>query len=311
MRSLINTLFPLAENSIPALNITTTFIHNEPTSLAILQEKGLPATMYESLEADSDPSVDVVSAVPNALGALCLNEAGINAFKERAPAILSRMLGSLTSEKHLRVLGDRENATMFGVTIEELMRHHPTLKPLVLNAIAEQSKRVRELAGDAVADAEALKAKTMRSVAKEGPATPVLESNEAKHPSLRYIEVLAKVRSRLQPRLRVLSDRAQFLEGICQSQTHGKELVKTSVVDDLLAAVTAPSLAPFFPEAGDAIKAVIGFFKAVSETSNVVVLASIIKVLRSSLAELQPYSIRSLHDDVFDDLIGAESALPA
>lgn len=42
-----------------AINIMSTFVHNEPTSLAIMQEQGLPEVFYDTIESGLDPSIEV------------------------------------------------------------------------------------------------------------------------------------------------------------------------------------------------------------------------------------------------------------
>jgi E3 ubiquitin-protein ligase HUWE1 len=41
------------------INITATFIHNEPTSLSIIQEMKLPEAIYDALENNNNPSYEV------------------------------------------------------------------------------------------------------------------------------------------------------------------------------------------------------------------------------------------------------------
>ena len=71
-----------------AVNIMSTFIHNEPTSLSILQESGLHLLFLSSLTPSLPVSAEVISALPNgkfqvnrlAFGAICLNQVGMDAF---------------------------------------------------------------------------------------------------------------------------------------------------------------------------------------------------------------------------------------
>lgn len=42
-----------------AINITATFVHNEPTSLAVIQDLELPQALYDAVEANEHPSFDV------------------------------------------------------------------------------------------------------------------------------------------------------------------------------------------------------------------------------------------------------------
>ena len=79
-------------------------------------------------------SPQVIQAIPNAIGALCLNEAG-QAQLSRRPSIIPAILAIFTSERHLKVLVDKENAVIIGTAVDELIRHHPSLKSSVFNAI--------------------------------------------------------------------------------------------------------------------------------------------------------------------------------
>jgi E3 ubiquitin-protein ligase HUWE1 len=44
---------------IPAINVMAAFVHNEPTSLSVLQELGLPQALYDELERDFPTNNDV------------------------------------------------------------------------------------------------------------------------------------------------------------------------------------------------------------------------------------------------------------
>jgi E3 ubiquitin-protein ligase HUWE1 len=51
----------LAE-SHAAINIMATFVHNEPTSLPIIQEAGLPEAFYKAIEAGLEPVIEVIGS---------------------------------------------------------------------------------------------------------------------------------------------------------------------------------------------------------------------------------------------------------
>lgn len=50
--------------SFSAINIMATFVHNEPTSLGIIQEAGLPEAFYKIIEAGLEPSIEVMLSLP-------------------------------------------------------------------------------------------------------------------------------------------------------------------------------------------------------------------------------------------------------
>jgi len=121
-----------------------TFVHNEPTSLTIIQEIGLPETFYKVVESGVEPSFEVIQAIPNALGALCLNQTGQDQLAAR-PSIIPGLLSIFTSERHLRVLQDKENAVLIGTSIDELIRHHPFLKAAVFEGVRSILGQIEDL----------------------------------------------------------------------------------------------------------------------------------------------------------------------
>lgn len=127
-----------------AINIMATFVHNEPTSLTIIQEIGLPEAFYKVVESGVEPSFEVIQAIPNALGALCLNQTGQDQLAAR-PSIIPGLLSIFTSERHLRVLQDKENAVLIGTSIDELIRHHPFLKAAVFEAVRSILGQIEDL----------------------------------------------------------------------------------------------------------------------------------------------------------------------
>ena len=86
----------------------------------------------------------VIQAIPNAIGALCLNEAGQAQLSKR-PSIIPAILAIFTSERHLKVLIDKENAVIIGTAVDELIRHHPSLKSSVFDAIRSTLSNIEDL----------------------------------------------------------------------------------------------------------------------------------------------------------------------
>jgi E3 ubiquitin-protein ligase HUWE1 len=137
-----------------------TFVHNEPTSLGIIQEAGLPEAFYKAIEAGIEPSIEVcplciitfiltlllqvIQSIPNALGALCLNETGQTQLGNR-PSIIPAIFTIFTSQRHLKVLIDKENAVIIGTAIDELVRHHPLLKAGVFTSLKSTLCAIEEI----------------------------------------------------------------------------------------------------------------------------------------------------------------------
>ena len=88
--------------------------------------------------------VQVIQAIPNAIGALCLNQAGQDQLTTR-PTIIPGLFSIFTSERHQRVLQDKENAVLIGSAVDELIRHHPSLKSAVFEAITSTLSKIEDL----------------------------------------------------------------------------------------------------------------------------------------------------------------------
>ena len=127
-----------------AINIMAIFVHNEPTCLPVIQEAGLPEVVYGIIEKGLEPLIEVIQSVPNALGALCLNQGGQDQLTAR-PDTIHRLFSIFTSEDHQYVLQEKENAVLIGTSVEEPIRHHPTLNEKVFTAIKSTMGRIEEL----------------------------------------------------------------------------------------------------------------------------------------------------------------------
>lgn len=61
------------------------------------------------------------------------------------PSIIPGIFAIFTSERHLKVLQDKENAVLIGTAMDELIRHHPSLKAPVFEAIKSTLSKVEDL----------------------------------------------------------------------------------------------------------------------------------------------------------------------
>lgn len=117
-----------------AINVMATFVHNEPTSLSILQELELPQMLYDRIEPGLMPSLEVVCAVPNAIGAICLNQVGLDMTLAR-PKLIENMVMIMVASAHDTIMSVPGNPRAIGASLDELVRHHPALRPVLLRAV--------------------------------------------------------------------------------------------------------------------------------------------------------------------------------
>lgn len=126
----------------------TTFIHSEPTSLSILQEAKLPQAFLETICAYGTPNSEVLLAAINGFGAICLNPSGLEMFNKANP--LPHFFDLLTDHEFLRNTTEVDSSTALGNTMDELIRHHPSLKPTVFECLTRMIKKVIEMGSDEI-----------------------------------------------------------------------------------------------------------------------------------------------------------------
>lgn len=116
-----------------AISITASFIHNEPTSLSVLQELGAPQALLECIKQVTPASVDFVMKIPYAFSAVCLNAAGTEHFKQIEP--ITAICHLFLRPETVKLLKARSTASNLGTAMDEFIRHHPQFKAMVLGSV--------------------------------------------------------------------------------------------------------------------------------------------------------------------------------
>lgn len=276
-----------------AINIMATFVHNEPTSLTIIQEAKLPETFLSVVEEDIEANYDVIAAIPNAVGALCLNQAGLDLLNSRP--LVPKFMSLFTSERHSRVLQDRDNASMFGSSIDELIRHQPSIKQSVIDAILHTLKAIEE-AGQAFTPPEDETRSNYVLLHAPPPAGDTAEASssagEVRSVALADVvmdedDTVRKPDAVKDNAVVVFMDvTARFLEGFFQTTSHCKDFIKADGLDLLLRLYSLPCLPYNFSSsiAADSLVTLIRFMCVVSSTS---VLTGILRDVKRSLEETE------------------------
>jgi E3 ubiquitin-protein ligase HUWE1 len=127
-------------------------MNSDPHVVRHVHETGLAKSFIKMLTGgpDSDPTLprvpELIMAVPNVLSALALTEDGANAVKEANPfpAMLRLFYHPKYAMPKSRCLLN-EMTAIVGTGLDEIMRHVQSMRPLILDAIAEAMNKVAAL----------------------------------------------------------------------------------------------------------------------------------------------------------------------
>ncbi|KAJ7084416.1 hypothetical protein B0H15DRAFT_888578 [Mycena belliarum] len=277
-----------------AINIMATFIHNEPTSLSIIQEAGLPEAFYNAIEVGLEPAIEVIQAIPNAIGALCLNEVGTAQLASH-PSIIPAIFSIFTSDRHLKVLLDKENAVLIGTTIDELIRHHPSLKGPVFEALKATLSKIEILGTAYIVPAELQQwYKLVGSPSdpeSDVPMEDVSESTDAPSPSDTAVRDDSTPLSTedTPPKahdnniVSFIDILLRFLEGLFQHTPHCKEFITATDGLSRLGRITSLPCIPYDFANSVASDSMVQVMRTMSEVTTGETLAHLSKLVKESL----------------------------
>ncbi|KAL8934769.1 MAG: hypothetical protein Q9211_005055, partial [Gyalolechia sp. 1 TL-2023] len=115
-----------------------------PKQTAAEETRASPAQRPYPLARGILPATDAIVTIPQAFGAICLNNAGLNLFL-RSPA-LDRFFEIFESPEHIKSMtGESGLPRLLGTSFDELVRHYPQLKRPVMQAIILMIRRVSNL----------------------------------------------------------------------------------------------------------------------------------------------------------------------
>lgn len=298
-----------------SINIMATFIHNEPTALTIIQELKLPETFFDLVECDIESNYEVIIAIPNAIGALCLNQAGLDLVNSKP--LYPKLFDLFTSERHIKVLQDRDNASMIGQSIDELIRHQPSMKQSVMDQIFVTMEKIKK-AGEEFKPTQdeeknyRLKLTELTPSADQASVAPTTSTststgdavmtdvsgssaaagdNRAQEPVPIADVITDEVENSRKPP--VIADNpvvafmditARFLEGLFQTTSHWKDFLKADGLTKLLKFYSLPCLPYNFSNsmAADSLATLIRLMTEVSSQS---VITAMLVDLKESVAE--------------------------
>lgn len=133
-----------------SIELVSAYVFQEPALLSSLQQSQLTKDILDAiLDKPLPPTREILAALPNTFSALCLNNAGLRAFQARKP--FEKIFRVLISPDYLPAMRRRkadlanDTATNLGNSMDELMRHQPSLRADVVTAIINLLKELCEL----------------------------------------------------------------------------------------------------------------------------------------------------------------------
>ncbi|KAG8764160.1 hypothetical protein FRC11_003016 [Ceratobasidium sp. 423] len=293
-----------------AINIMAMFVHNEPTSLAILQEANVPDVFYRAIESGIEPAIEAITSVPNAIGALCLNQTGLTQFNEHK-AIMPTFFSIFTSEPHIKILLEKDNANAIGGAVDELVRHHPSLKDVVFESIAGTLQKIESLGNSFPIPKEQENLYRMISTTSPPPPTgtsqepPVASSStwlsagqESALPSGAVTPAAVPEPEETEPAKPERTENViasfidilcRFLDGMFQHIPHCQEFVNNTDGLDRLGRLYALPCLPLGYGSSLAADSMVQLLRSMTEVSATKTLESLTKQVQQSLEETKAF----------------------
>lgn len=110
--------------------------------------------------------MQVICALPSAISSLCLNPSGLASVIECNA--LGALLSIFTLPKFKKVIKSGDTAARLGAGVDELLRHHPTLKIPGIKAIVDSLRRLCKMGGLSIPESE--QNSDMKEMGEDSPA---------------------------------------------------------------------------------------------------------------------------------------------
>ncbi|KAG7953992.1 hypothetical protein I3843_12G138000 [Carya illinoinensis] len=108
-----------------AATVMSDLIHKDPTCFPVLEAAGLPSAFLDAIMDGVLCSSDAITCIPQCLDALCLNNNGLQAVRDRNA--LTCFVKIFTSRTYLRALTS-DTSVSLSSGLDELMRHAASLR---------------------------------------------------------------------------------------------------------------------------------------------------------------------------------------
>ncbi|KAI9282573.1 hypothetical protein BY458DRAFT_467864 [Sporodiniella umbellata] len=257
-----------------ALSLYASYTHMEPVSLTSLQEMQVPQTFLKAFAAyQGYCDVTLLLNVLSAFSATCLNDQGLDMFREAQP--LPHFFKLMTSHHFLKNPVEVAEAGAIGGEMSELIRHQPALKLQTFTCIHSMLHQVIEVGNT--------------SAPEDGSHLLAYD----------IVPARAKIENNL---LSLIEMSARFLDGFLEFENSG-EFIGYLGHEILLEYYSLPML-PFDYHLSGAFAALSGVFQSLADRQTVLIVECIIAGVRKSVATVvksEPSPKCSLVDYIYVD----------
>ncbi|CCE78387.1 Piso0_001009 [Millerozyma farinosa CBS 7064] len=115
-------------------------IHNEPTAFSILNEAQVVDTILHNFDRFFIPSSDLLLSLPEVIGAVCLNNDGLKKVIDLN--IIATYFSFFYKLDCVKEFVRSDMTISLGCSFDELGRHYPSLKPIIMEEIKNLIKNV-------------------------------------------------------------------------------------------------------------------------------------------------------------------------
>ncbi|KAJ3192215.1 hypothetical protein HDU67_005602 [Dinochytrium kinnereticum] len=182
---------------------------------------------------------------------------------------MASFLLMLTKEEHIRALQDKDVPHLIGNSVDELIRHHPSLKDETMAAIIKMLERVAEIGNEVPADEAELRTLHVQGAEGDSAEKSTKEKKEAR--ITMFIDIVCR-----------------FMEGFFQNSAHCKDFIKSKGVDILVQFYYLPSLPLDFATSPSSFS-LSYLFRLLVETNSYSISTPIIKSFYGIIEKMKPF----------------------
>ncbi|KAK9237994.1 hypothetical protein V1525DRAFT_132241 [Lipomyces kononenkoae] len=247
-----------------AIDMMSTFIHNEPTSYNIISESKLPQVFVDYIPELI--KLSKTTSIPHAIGAICLNNGGLDLVQKSGA--LKKYFQVFKMHFHAQIMTLTSVPSSLGSAFDEMVRHHPALKEEIMAEVVQ-------IAADICHEGEAMSGGvrffSVRPDALKTDSDEELVTQDANSEIMSLIDCYAR-----------------FLEAFLQNNVHCKEFIKRDGLAYLVRFYNLPSLPYDFPSRPPAIS-LTRVFRLATEVNTFWTITTILKACSATMKKIQGF----------------------